>query len=56
MPRGRCRAAGAGGRRAAAAGGPAVPEQIEQLAKLRDQGHITDAEYEQKKAELLNRM
>ena len=33
-----------------------VPEQIEQLARLRDQGHITDAEYEQKKAELLNRM
>jgi membrane protein YdbS with pleckstrin-like domain len=36
--------------------GSAVPEQIEQLAKLRDAGHITDAEYEQKKAELLNRM
>jgi uncharacterized membrane protein YdbT with pleckstrin-like domain len=34
----------------------AVPEQIEQLARLRDQGHITDAEYEQKKAELLGRM
>ena len=33
-----------------------VPEQIEQLAALRDQGHITDAEYEQKKAELLGRM
>jgi uncharacterized membrane protein YdbT with pleckstrin-like domain len=35
---------------------PAVPEQIEQLAKLRDQGHITDAEFEAKKAELLGRM
>jgi hypothetical protein len=36
--------------------GAAVPEQIEQLARLRDQGHITDAEYEAKKAELLGRM
>jgi uncharacterized membrane protein YdbT with pleckstrin-like domain len=34
----------------------AVPEQIEQLARLRDQGHITDTEFETKKAELLNRM
>jgi hypothetical protein len=33
-----------------------VPEQIEQLAHLRDEGHITDAEYEAKKAELLDRM
>jgi membrane protein YdbS with pleckstrin-like domain len=36
--------------------GVAVPEQIEQLARLRDQGHITDAEFEAKKAELLDRM
>jgi uncharacterized membrane protein YdbT with pleckstrin-like domain len=36
--------------------GAAVPEQIEQLARLRDQGHITDAEYEAKKSELLGRM
>jgi len=36
--------------------GAAVPEQIEQLARLRDQGHITPAEFEAKKAELLNRM
>jgi hypothetical protein len=36
--------------------GAAVPEQIEQLARLRDQGHITAAEFEAKKAELLNRM
>jgi uncharacterized membrane protein YdbT with pleckstrin-like domain len=36
--------------------GAAVPEQIEQLAKLRDQGHITEAEFEAKKAELLGRM
>jgi uncharacterized membrane protein YdbT with pleckstrin-like domain len=35
---------------------PGVPEQIEQLAHLRDQGHITDAEFEAKKAELLGRM
>jgi len=45
---------------AAAAPAPApvasVPEQIEQLAQLRAQGHITDAEYEQKKSELLGRM
>jgi uncharacterized membrane protein YdbT with pleckstrin-like domain len=33
-----------------------VPAQIEQLAHLRDQGHITPAEYEQKKAQLLERM
>ncbi|HXY93315.1 MAG TPA: PH domain-containing protein [Acidimicrobiia bacterium] len=33
-----------------------VPEQIEQLARLRDAGHITAAEYEQKKAQLLERM
>jgi uncharacterized membrane protein YdbT with pleckstrin-like domain len=36
--------------------GAAVPEQIEQLARLRDQGHITEAEFEAKKAELLGRM
>ncbi len=40
----------------APAPGAAVPEQIEQLARLRDQGHITDAEFEAKKAELLGRM
>ena len=38
------------------AAAPSVPAQIEQLAALRDQGHITDAEYEQKKSELLGRM
>jgi membrane protein YdbS with pleckstrin-like domain len=36
--------------------GGGVPEQIEQLARLRDQGHITEAEFEAKKAELLDRM
>jgi len=35
---------------------PSVPEQIEQLAQLKAQGHITDAEYERKKSELLDRM
>ena len=34
----------------------AVPEQIEQLARLRDAGHITPDEFEAKKAELLGRM
>jgi hypothetical protein len=41
---------------APASPGAAVPDQIEQLARLRDQGHITDAEFEAKKAELLDRM
>jgi uncharacterized membrane protein YdbT with pleckstrin-like domain len=36
--------------------GTSVPDQIEQLARLRDAGHITDAEYEAKKGELLGRM
>jgi uncharacterized membrane protein YdbT with pleckstrin-like domain len=35
---------------------PDVADQITKLAALRDQGHITDAEYEAKKAELLERM
>jgi uncharacterized membrane protein YdbT with pleckstrin-like domain len=37
-------------------GGQTVPEQIEALARLRDQGNITAAEYEKKKAELLEKM
>ena len=40
----------------AAAPAASVPEQIEQLARLRDAGHITPEEYEAKKAELLGRM
>ena len=40
----------------AAAPAASVPEQIEQLAHLRDAGHITPEEYEAKKAELLGRM
>jgi uncharacterized membrane protein YdbT with pleckstrin-like domain len=35
---------------------PDITEQISKLAALRDQGHITAAEYEAKKAELLERM
>ncbi len=42
----------------AAASSPtaSVPEQLEQLAKLRDDGVITPAEFDAKKAELLGRM
>jgi hypothetical protein len=48
-------------RHRAAAGGAApaqatIPQQIEQLAALRDSGAITDAEFEAKKTELLSRM
>jgi uncharacterized membrane protein YdbT with pleckstrin-like domain len=38
------------------AGGAAVPDQIEQLARLRERGLITEDEYERKKQELLDRM
>lgn len=41
---------------AAAASTADVPEQIEQLARLRDAGHITPEEFEAKKSELLGRM
>ncbi len=37
-------------------GGASIPEQIEQLAALRDKGHITAQEFESKKAALLERM
>jgi uncharacterized membrane protein YdbT with pleckstrin-like domain len=40
----------------AAGGGATIPEQIEQLAALRDKGHITAEEFETKKAALLERM
>jgi uncharacterized membrane protein YdbT with pleckstrin-like domain len=39
-----------------AAASPSVAEQIQQLAALRDQGHITAEEYDAKKAQLLERM
>lgn len=40
----------------AGAPAPSIPEQIQQLADLRDRGVITAAEFEAKKAELLQRM
>jgi uncharacterized membrane protein YdbT with pleckstrin-like domain len=40
----------------AAGSGATIPEQIEQLAALRDKGHITAEEFETKKAALLERM
>jgi uncharacterized membrane protein YdbT with pleckstrin-like domain len=44
------------GPHAPAGGGANIPEQIEQLAALRDKGHITAEEFEVKKAALLERM
>jgi uncharacterized membrane protein YdbT with pleckstrin-like domain len=41
---------------APAGGGANIPDQIEQLAALRDKGHITAEEFETKKAALLERM
>jgi uncharacterized membrane protein YdbT with pleckstrin-like domain len=54
--------AGAGPDAAGAAATPAptpvevIADQITQLATLRDQGHLTPAEFEAKKAELLDRL
>jgi uncharacterized membrane protein YdbT with pleckstrin-like domain len=36
--------------------GPSIPNQIAELAKLRDLGVVTDAEFQAKKTELLSRM
>lgn len=41
---------------AAAAPEPSIPEQIEKLADLRDRGALSEAEFEQKKRDLLERM
>jgi len=41
---------------APAAATPTVPEQLQQLADLRDRGVLTAAEFEAKKAQLLERM
>lgn len=41
---------------AAPAAGPSLAEQISQLGDLLAKGHITEAEFQAKKAELLNRM
>jgi uncharacterized membrane protein YdbT with pleckstrin-like domain len=43
-------------RAAAAPSSSTVPEQLQQLAELRDRGVITAAEFEAKKAQLLERM
>jgi uncharacterized membrane protein YdbT with pleckstrin-like domain len=40
----------------APAAAASIPEQIQQLAQLRDQGHITPEDFEAKKAQLLERM
>ncbi len=40
----------------AAATGPSIAEQISQLGELLTQGHITQAEFDAKKADLLDRM
>jgi uncharacterized membrane protein YdbT with pleckstrin-like domain len=47
---------GGGGASAAPAARATVPEQLQQLADLRDRGVITAAEFETKKAQLLERM
>lgn len=39
-----------------AQGGESIPDQIAKLSALRDQGVITEAEFQTKKAELLDRM
>lgn len=44
------------GGRGQPASGQSVPEQIQALDALRQQGVLTDAEFQAKKAELLNRM
>lgn len=49
-------AASGGIQHAAPAAGPSISDQINQLAQLRDQGHLTEAEFQAKKAELLSRM
>ena len=36
--------------------GTSIPEQIEQLAKLKEQGILTQREFEEKKQELLSRL
>jgi len=35
---------------------PTIPEQIEALARLKEQGTLSDEEFEAKKSELLDRM
>jgi hypothetical protein len=40
----------------AAAAGTPIPEQIQALARLKEQGVLTEAEFEAKKQELLKRL
>jgi uncharacterized membrane protein YdbT with pleckstrin-like domain len=40
----------------APAAGPSIPEQIDALAKLRDSGALSEAEFQAKKQQLLDRM
>ena len=47
---------GAGASAAAASPAASIPEQLQQLADLRDRGVISAAEFEAKKAQLLERM
>jgi uncharacterized membrane protein YdbT with pleckstrin-like domain len=47
---------GAGAAAPAAPPGQTIPQQIEHLAQLRDQGVLTEEEFQAKKAELLGRM
>jgi len=49
-------AAGGAAPQPATASQPSVPDQLNQLADLRDRGVITAAEFEAKKAQLLDRM
>ena len=46
----------AGATSAAAPGGPSIADQVNQLAALRDQGHLSEAEFQAKKAELIDRL
>jgi uncharacterized membrane protein YdbT with pleckstrin-like domain len=45
-----------GDRQAVGASGASIPEQIQQLDELRRRGVLTDAEFQAKKADLLDRM
>jgi uncharacterized membrane protein YdbT with pleckstrin-like domain len=55
MENNRHRTAG-GGKTAAEAPQEGIPQQIVELARLHDQGVLSDAEFQAKKADLLNRM
>ena len=46
-------AASGGLQHAAAPAGPTITDQINQLAQLRDQGHLTEAEFQAQKARIL---